>query len=144
MRVAISFPGYTYSENKVNIAKVRKSVGCKGWTGASWEWDEFIIETDFRKAAEKLGIQREYDGDILTLNGPEDFCEKFTDKCESWGATFEVLGGIIEKEIAPPDPTAAVENFCARAAAQGLSESFMIEWACQIMVHVEQGGIAVT
>ena len=144
MRVQILFPGYTYSENKKDIAKVRKAVGCKGWTGTSWEWNEFVIEADFRKAAEKLGIQREYDGDILTLNGPEDFCEKFTNQCAAWGATWKALGEIIEKETVPPDPSAAVENFCTRAAAQGLSESFMIGWACQIMVHVEQGGVVVT
>ncbi len=125
MNVTLSFPGMAYSEHKKEIAKVRKAVGCTEWTGSSWFSDDLVIETDFQKAAIRLGIEREYDGDVLVLSGE---CGAFIDRAEEWGAEIEIRRETTSK-YDPEDRSAEIENFQVRARAMGFSKGFIKVWS---------------
>jgi len=125
MNVTLSFPGKEYSAHKKEIAKVRKEVGCTEWTGSSWVGDTLVIETDFQKAAVRLGVEREYDGDILTLSGN---AQKFIDRAKEWGAEIEICRETTS-EYDPEDRSAAIKGFQIRARAWGFGEKFIKGWS---------------
>jgi len=130
VNVTLSFPGRTYSEHKKEIAKVRKAVGCTEWTGSSWLGKNLVIEADFQKAAIRLGIEREYDGDVLILSGD---AQEFIDKANEWGAEIEICRETTCK-YDPEDRIGEVENFQVRAKAHGFGEQFIKKWS-ELIAH---------
>lgn len=147
MRVNILFPGQTYSIHKAKIAKLRKIVGCaeKGcWTGSSWVSKDLVIETDFAKAAQRLGIPREYDGDVLVLSGAEDLCELFIKAAPDWGAELEFPEIEAQGVIFETDHAAPIKWFESLAASRGFDEKFISGWKKLMQIDIDNGNIPVT
>lgn len=132
MKVILSFPKDAYSVNKRAVTKLRKVIDCTSWTGSSWISDAFVIEADFQKAAERLGIQREYDGDMLVLNGDKNLCAMFIEAAEEWGAEVELIEEFISV-YDPADVHAEVVNFQVYARSHGFSEQFIKSWSALIL-----------
>ncbi len=128
MRITLNFPGTNYSQNKKEITKYRKIVGCTSWTGSSWEGKLLTIETDFAKAASNA--PRDYDGDILILEGNADLCDILTDMAKDWGAD------VIKDGVSRPKRKAIIYGPDTREfewKSRGQSEKFREGWIALIM-----------
>ncbi len=140
MRVNLLFPRTAYSANKAKIAKLRKAVGCaeKGcWTGSSWVGKALVIETDFAKAAQRLGIPREYDGDVLVLSGAEDLCDVFIKAAPDWGAELEFPEAGVQEVTLETDSNAPIKWFESLAKSRGLSKKFISGWKKLMQIDID-------
>lgn len=147
MLVTLFFPKDAYSRNKAKIAKVRKAAGCavKGcWTGSSWVGENLVIEADFQKAALRIGIPREYDGDVLVLSGDENLCDQFIDNAEAWGASIEVTESKNDVEKIKVDDMASLRWFERIASVHGFDKKFISGWKELMQNDIDCGNTPVT
>ena len=146
MRVNLLFPENFYSIHKKEITSLRKAVGCaeKGcWTGSSWVGKALVIETDFAKAAQRLGIPREYDGDVLVLSGAKDLCDIFIKAAPDWGAELEFPEAGVQEVVLETDSSAPVKWFESLAKSRGLSKKFISGWKKLMQIDIDNGNTPV-